>query len=152
MKYRSDVENRISEDEAYMQMAEVWAKRSYAVRSKVGALLVNPIERRIISDGFNGMPIGFPNEEAEFESGDGLFATNPLILHAESNAILKCASYTGGAKGCTLYLTLSPCTECAKLIIQAGISRVVYRDEYRIIDSIEILRSAGIKVEKLKAK
>lgn len=141
--------NRIDLDEAYMQMAEIWAQRSYATRSKVGALLVDPIERRILSDGYNGMPSGFPNEEVEFTNPDGTLSTNPLVLHAESNAILKCAASHGGSKGCTLYCTFSPCPDCAKLIIQAGIKKVVYRNDYRIAEGIPILARAGIEVVKL---
>ena len=143
-------ENRIALDEAYLQMAEIWAKRSYATRTKVGALLVDPIKKKIISDGYNGMPSGFPNEEVELIDEKGYIVTNPLVLHAESNSILKCAAFDGGAEGCTLYVTMSPCNECAKLIIQAKIKRVVYRTEYRIIDSIAILRRAGIEVVKLE--
>jgi dCMP deaminase len=139
---------RIPLDEAYMQMAEVWAQRSYATRTKVGALLVK--DRQIISDGYNGMPSGFPNEEVEFEK-NGQLVTNPLVLHAESNAILKCAKQGGvSSDGSTLYVTLSPCVDCAKLIIQSGIKRVVYRNEYRIIDSLVILKLAGIEIMKLE--
>jgi dCMP deaminase len=139
---------RIPLDEAYMQMAEVWAQRSYATRTKVGALLVK--DRQIISDGYNGMPSGFPNEEVEFEE-NGQLVTNPLVLHAESNAILKCAKQGGvSSDGSTLYVTLSPCVDCAKLIIQSGIKRVVYRNEYRIIDSLVILKLAGIEIMKLE--
>jgi dCMP deaminase len=141
--------NRIDLDEAYMQMAEVWAQRSYATRTKVGALLIDPIKRQIVSDGYNGMPSGFPNDEVEFINPDTSKTTNPLVIHAESNAILKCAANHGGAEGCTLYVTINPCVECAKLIIQSGIKRVVYRDNYRIQDAIEILNFAGIEVVKL---
>lgn len=140
---------RIPLDEAYLQMAEVWAQRSYATRSKVGALLVDPTKKRIISDGYNGMPSGFPNDEVEFSNDDGSLTTNPLVLHAESNAILKCANDKGGADGCTLYCTFSPCMDCAKLIIQAGIKRVVYRTAYRITDSLPVLKRAGIEVVQL---
>lgn len=141
--------NRIELDEAYLSMAEIWAQRSYATRLKVGALLVDPIHRKIVSDGYNGMPAGFPNYEIEIKNLDGSLSTNPLTLHAESNAILKCAVDCGGTKGAVLYVTHSPCSECAKLIIQAGIVKVVYRDEYRITDSLQILKKAGIKVVKL---
>lgn len=140
---------RIDLDEAYMQMAEVWSKRSYATRTKVGALLVNPLTRQIISDGYNGMPRGFPNEEVEFENPDGSITTNPLVIHAESNTILKCAVAHGGSIGCTLYVTINPCVDCAKLIIQAGIKRVVYRNFYRITEGIAILERAGIEVSKI---
>lgn len=135
---------RIELDEAYMQMAEVWAQRSYATRMKVGALLVK--DRQIISDGYNGMPTGFPNEEIEYPEGDGL-VTNPLGLHAESNAILKCAKSGGvSSEGSTLYVTMSPCVPCCKLIIQAGIKRVVYRTPYRDLTALDVLRRANIEV------
>jgi len=137
---------RIDLDEAYLQMAEVWAKRSYASRAKVGALLVDPVKKMILSDGYNGMPSGFPNDEIEFTDSEGQLTTNPIALHAESNAILKCAAHQGGARGCTLYQTMSPCSDCAKLIIQSGVKRVVYRERYRIVDSLQILERAGIEV------
>ena len=143
-------ETRIDPDEAYMQMAEIWSKRSYATRMKVGALLVDPIHKQIISDGWNGMPIGFPNEDVE-SIINGEKVTNPLVIHAESNCILKCAKTTVSSAGCTLYIyPFNPCIECTKLIIQAGIKRVVYRFEYRITDGIEILRKAGVEVIKLE--
>lgn len=138
--------SRIELDEAYMQMAEVWAQRSYATRTKVGALLVDPENRQIMSDGYNGMPSGFPNEDVEILQEDGTLVTNPLVIHAESNAILKCAASDGGSRGCTLYVTINPCVECAKLIIQAGIKRVVYRSYYRITEGIQILERAKIEV------
>ena len=146
---------RIDLDEAYMQMAEVWAQRSYATRAKVGALIVK--DRQIISDGYNGMPTGFPNEEVETMLPDGFMAgslvTNPLVLHAESNAILKCAKNGGvSSDGGTLYATMSPCVECCKLIIQAGIKRVVYRTAYRDPSSLEILKRAHIPVDHLEKK
>ena len=141
--------NRIDLDEAYMQMAEIWAQRSYATRSKVGALLVDPISRRITADGYNGMPSGFTNEDVESTNVDGTKTTNPLVLHAESNAILKCAAAGVSSKGCTLYCTHSPCPDCVKLIIQSGIKRVVYRNDYRIADGIPVLKQAGIEVFKL---
>lgn len=140
---------RIGFDEAYMQMAEVWAQRSYATRTKVGALLVNPLTRQIVSDGFNGMPSGFPNEDVEFVNPDGSISTNPLVIHAESNTIIKCAVAQGGSIGCTLYVTINPCVDCAKLIIQSGIKRVVYRNFYRITEGIAILQRAGIEVVKI---
>lgn len=140
--------SRIDLDEAYMQMAEIWAQRSYATRSKVGALMVK--DRQIISDGYNGMPTGFPNEEVEYVEEDALI-TNPLVLHAESNAILKCAKNGGvSSEGSTLYVTMSPCMQCCKLIIQAGIKNVFYRTAYRDLSSLEILERAGIPVVQLK--
>jgi dCMP deaminase len=135
-------EERISKDEAYMQMAEVWAKRSYCVRKKVGALIVK--DGQIISDGFNGTPSGFDNC-CEIDEN----TTNPIVLHAESNAILKIACSTQSSVGSTLYQTMSPCGECAKLIIQAKIVRVVFRELYRDASGIEILRSVGIEVEQI---
>lgn len=122
-------------------MAAVWAKNSYCKRRQVGALLVK--DRMIISDGYNGTPSGFENQ-CEDESG----ATKPYVLHAEANAITKVAKSGNSSEGATLYVTASPCIECSKLIIQAGIKRVVYRDEYRLTDGIDLLRKAGITVEK----
>ena len=129
-------------DSSYIAMAEVWAQNSYCKRRKVGALLVK--ERMIISDGYNGTPSGFENI-CEDESG----ATKPYVLHAEANAISKVAKSGNSSEGATLYVTASPCLECAKLIIQSGIRRVVYRDEYRLTDGIDLLRRAGIEVEKV---
>ena len=128
-------------DHSYLQMAEVWSQNSYCKRRKVGALLVK--DRMIISDGYNGTPSGFENICEE----DGV--TKPYVLHAEANAITKVAKSGNSSEGATLYVTASPCMECAKLIIQSGIKRVVYRDEYRITDGIDLLRRAGIQVEKV---
>ena len=122
-------------------MAEIWAQNSYCKRRKVGALLVK--DRMIISDGYNGTPSGFENICEE----DGV--TKPYVLHAEVNAITKVAKSGNSSEGATLYVTASPCMECSKLIIQSGIKRVVYRDEYRITDGIDLLRRAGIEVEKV---
>lgn len=145
-------------DKKYLKMAEIWATNSHAVRSKVGALIVK--DGMIISDGYNGTPHGFDNcceiekEEWNFDS-EGYYdkythlVTKPEVLHAEANAITKVAKSTNSSEGSTLYITLSPCLECAKLIIQAGISRVVYKDEYRIKDGIELLKKAGIEVEQI---
>ena len=130
-------------DHPYLEMAEVWAQNSYCKRRKVGALLVK--DRMIISDGYNGTPSGFENI---CEDEDGV--TNPYVLHAEANAITKVAKSGNSSEGATLYVTASPCMECAKLIIQAGIKRVVYRDEYRITDGIDLLRRAGIEVEQVE--
>lgn len=129
-------------DASYMEMAAVWAKNSYCKRRQVGALIVK--DRMIISDGYNGTPSGFENI-CEDESG----ATKPYVLHAEANAITKVAKSGNSSDGATLYVTAAPCIECSKLIIQAGIRRVVYRDEYRLTDGIDLLAKAGIAVEKI---
>ncbi|MBP9998945.1 MAG: dCMP deaminase family protein [Bacteroidales bacterium] len=129
-------------DDKYIQMAAIWAKNSYCKRRQVGALLVK--DRMIISDGYNGTPSGFENE-CEDASG----VTKPYVLHAEANAITKVAQSGNSSQDATLYVTASPCIECSKLIIQAGIKRVVYRDEYRLTDGIELLKRAGIEVEKV---
>ncbi|MBP5210872.1 MAG: dCMP deaminase family protein [Bacteroidales bacterium] len=129
-------------DESYLEMARVWAKNSYCVRRQVGAILVK--DRMIISDGYNGTPSGFENV-CEYEDG----TTKPYVLHAEANAITKVAKSSNSSEGATLYVTASPCMECAKLIIQAGIKRVVYHDEYRLTDGLELLERAGIEVVKL---
>ena len=129
-------------DKSYMEMASVWARNSYCKRRQVGALLVK--DRMIISDGYNGTPAGFENV-CEDESG----ATKPYVLHAEANAITKVAKSGNSSSGATLYVTSSPCMECSKLIIQSGISRVVYKDEYRLDDGINLLRRAGVEVVKL---
>ena len=120
-------------------MARIWAENSYCQRRKVGALLVK--DRMIISDGYNGTPAGFENV---CEGTDGL--TNPYVLHAEANAITKVARSNNSSEGSTLYITASPCLDCAKLIIQSGIRRVVFNELYRITDGIELLRRAGIEV------
>ena len=130
-------------DRRYLEMAALWAKYSYCKRRQVGALLVR--DRMIISDGYNGTPSGFENI-CEDENG----VTKPYVLHAEANAITKVAQSGNSSQGATLYVTASPCVECAKLIIQAGITRVVYSDEYRLTDGIDLLRRAGIEVEKLE--
>ena len=128
-------------DHSYLEMAEIWAQNSYCKRRKVGALLVK--DRMIISDGYNGTPSGFENICEE----DGV--TKPYVLHAEANAITKVAKSGNSSEGATLYVTASPCLECSKLIIQSGIRRVVYRDEYRLTDGIDLLRRAGIEVERV---
>ena len=129
-------------DQSYLDMAAIWARNSYCRRRQVGALIVK--DRMIISDGYNGTPSGFENV-CEDETG----ATKPYVLHAEANAISKVAKSGNSSDGSTLYVTASPCLECAKLIIQAGIRRVVYRDEYRLTDGVDLLRRAGIEVEKV---
>ena len=127
-------------DHSYLQMAEVWAQNSDCKRRKVGALIVK--DKMIISDGYNGTPSGFENI---CEDEDGV--TKPYVLHAEANAITKVAKSGNSSAGATLYVTASPCMECSKLIIQSGITRVVYRDAYRLMDGIELLKRAGIEVE-----
>ena len=129
-------------DERYLEMASVWAKNSYCKRRQVGALLVK--DKMIISDGYNGTPSGFENV-CEDENG----VTKPYVLHAEANAISKVAKSGNSSAGATLYVTASPCIECSKLIIQAGIKRVVYSDEYRLTDGVDLLRRAGVEVEKI---
>lgn len=129
-------------DARYMEMADIWAKNSYCKRRKVGALIVK--DNMIISDGYNGTPSGFENV-CEDENG----VTKPYVLHAEANAISKIAKSGNSSMGATLYVTASPCIECSKLIIQAGIRRVVYRDEYRLTDGVDLLRRAGIEVERV---
>lgn len=126
-------------DSRYLRMARIWAENSYCERRKVGALLVK--NRMIISDGYNGTPVGFENV-CEDENG----LTKAYVLHAEANAITKVARSNNSSDGSTLYITASPCLDCAKLIIQAGIRRVVYNETYRITDGIDLLRRAGIEV------
>jgi dCMP deaminase len=140
--------DRIELDEAYMQMAEVWARRSKANRLQVGALIVK--DRQIISDGYNGMPAGSEDDVCEIYDESGNIRTKPEVLHAESNALLKIAENGGvGAQGGTLYTTYSPCTECAKLIKQSKIKRVVYRNSYRLADGIHMLQRMGVEVVRL---
>jgi len=125
-------------DRRYLRMARIWAENSYCQRRKVGAIIVK--NSMIISDGFNGTPSGFENI-CEDEAG----ITKPYVLHAEANAITKVARSNNSSDGATLYITASPCMECAKLIIQAGIVRVVFNEVYRITDGIELLRRAGVE-------
>ncbi|THG54526.1 dCMP deaminase family protein [Muribaculum caecicola] len=131
-------EKQIVLDKRYLRMARIWAENSYCQRRKVGAILVNG--QMIISDGYNGTPAGFENV-CEDEAG----ITKPYVLHAEANAITKVARSNNSSQGATLYVTASPCIECSKLIIQAGISRVVYQDEYRLTDGVDLLRRVGIE-------
>jgi dCMP deaminase len=126
-------------DERYMRMAAIWAENSYCVRRKVGALIVK--DKMIISDGYNGTPAGFENI-CEDESNE----TKPYVLHAEANAITKVACSHNSSMSATMYVTTSPCIECAKLIIQAGIKRVVYNQKYRRSDGSSLLERAGIEV------
>ena len=125
-------------DQRYLRMALIWAENSYCRRRKVGAIIVR--DSMIISDGFNGTPSGFENV-CEDESGQ----TQPYVLHAEANAITKVARSNNSSEGSTLYITASPCLECSKLIIQAGIRRVVFNDLYRLTDGIDLLRRAGVE-------
>jgi dCMP deaminase len=126
-------------DQRYLEMARIWAKNSYCTRRQVGALVVK--NNMIISDGYNGTPSGFENV---CEDDNGI--TKPYVLHAEANAITKLARSSNNSEGATIYITASPCIECAKLIIQAGIKRVVYGEKYRLTDGIELLQRAGIEV------
>ncbi len=126
-------------DRRYLRMAAIWGENSYCLRRKVGALIVK--DKMIISDGYNGTPSGFENV-CEDENG----LTKPYVLHAEANAITKIARSNNNSAGATLYVTDSPCTECAKLIIQAGIERVVYSRAYRLTDGLDLLRRAGIQL------
>lgn len=123
-------------DYLYMRMARTWAENSYCVRRKVGALLVK--DQMIISDGYNGTPSGFENV-CEDEHN----VSYPYVLHAEANAISKVARSNNSSDRATLYVTASPCLECSKLIIQAGIKRVVYGEEYRLTDGVNLLRKAA---------
>lgn len=151
-------------DSKYMKMAKIWATNSFAFRTKVGALIVK--DGMIISDGFNGTPHGFENECEEFvpcgytctnifgqdceHCKEHKLKTKPYVLHAEANAILKVAKSTNSTDGATLYCTMAPCLECAKLIIQAGIIRLVYSEPYRDTSGIELLKRAGIQIKQLK--
>lgn len=132
-------------DQRYMRMARIWAENSYCLRRKVGALIVK--DKTIISDGYNGTPAGFENV-CEDENG----ITYPYVLHAEANAITKIARSGNNCDGATLYVTASPCIECAKLIIQAGIKRVIYGEQYRLSDGIDLLKRANIEVEHLEVE
>lgn len=126
-------------DSRYLRMARIWAENSYCKRRQVGALVVK--DKMIISDGYNGTPSGFENQ-CEDEHN----LTKPYVLHAEANAITKLARSSNNSEGATIYITASPCIECAKLIIQAGIKRVVYGEKYRLEDGINLLRRANVEV------
>lgn len=125
-------------DLRYLRMARIWAENSYCKRRQVGALIVK--DKMIISDGYNGTPSGFDNV---CEDADG--HTFPYVLHAEANAITKVACSNNSSKGATLYVTAAPCIECAKLIIQAGITRVVFSELYRLADGLELLKQANVE-------
>jgi dCMP deaminase len=130
---------QIDLDKRYARMALIWAENSYCKRRQVGALVVK--DKMIISDGYNGTPTGFENI-CEDENN----ISKPYVLHAEANAITKLARSHNSSDGATLYVTSSPCIECAKLIIQSGIKRVVYTEQYRLTDGVDLLRKAGIEV------
>lgn len=130
-------------DLLYLRMAKVWSENSYCKRSQVGCLIVN--NRTIISDGYNGTPSGFINLCEDCDNN-----TLNTVLHAEANAITKIAKSTNSSEGATLYVTLSPCFDCAKLIIQAGIKRIVYSEVYRKTDSFKLFEEAGIEIIKLE--
>ncbi|RPG57436.1 MAG: dCMP deaminase family protein [Flavobacteriales bacterium TMED96] len=132
-------------DIAYLKMAETWGKLSYCKRRQVGAIIVK--NRMIISDGYNGTPTGFENV---CEDEDNY--TKWYVLHAEANAILKVTSSTQSSDGATLYVTLSPCRECSKLIHQSGISRVVYSEAYKDLSGVEFLKKAGVIVDQIPLK
>jgi dCMP deaminase len=138
-------------DLTYIKMAQIWAELSHATRKKVGALIVK--NNTIIADGYNGTPSGFENEcEIAVNNEDGTFKeykTKWYVLHAESNALAKVAKSTQSCDGATLYITYSPCTECSKLILQSGIKKVVYLEEYRDIAGLDFLRRAGVEVKKI---
>ncbi|MBO4977629.1 MAG: dCMP deaminase family protein [Muribaculaceae bacterium] len=125
-------------DRRYLRMALIWAENSYCQRRKVGAIIVK--DKMIISDGYNGTPAGFENV-----CEDAAGVTKPYVLHAEANAITKVARSNNSSEGATLYVTASPCLECAKLIIQAGIRRVVFNEYYRLADGVDLMRRAGIE-------
>ena len=127
-------------DNRYLRMAEIWAENSYCKRRQVGAILVK--DKMIISDGYNGTPSGFENV-----CEDDNNVSKPYVLHAEANAITKVARSSNSSDGATLYVTASPCMECSKLIIQAGIKRVVYGEKYRLMDGVELLERAGVQVD-----
>lgn len=136
----NNTENKLLDlDKRYLRMAAIWAENSYCTRRKVGALIVK--DKMIISDGYNGTPAGFENV-CELEDG----TTKPYVLHAEANAITKIARSGNSSEGATIYVTTSPCIECAKLIIQSGIKRVVFSEKYRAEDGIELLKRAKVEV------
>ena len=140
MKDKSSIdEKQYLLDKRYLKMAMIWAQNSYCKRRQVGALLVK--DKMIISDGYNGTPSGFENL-CEDEND----VTKPYVLHAEANAITKIAKSNNSSEGATLYVTSSPCLECAKLIIQAGIKRVVFTTNYRLEDGVELLKRAKVEI------
>lgn len=134
---------KVELDRRYLRMAQIWSENSYCTRRQVGALIVK--DKMIISDGYNGTPSGFENI---CEDKDGL--TKSYVLHAEANAITKIARSGNNSDGATLYVTDAPCIECAKLIIQAGIKRVLFIRDYRLQEGIDLLRRAGIEVQQIE--
>ena len=140
----TDNDKQLKLDRRYLRMTRIWAENSYCKRRQVGALVVK--DKMIISDGYNGTPSGFPNV-CEDQYG----VTHPYVLHAEANAITKLARSSNNSEGSTLYITAAPCIECSKLIIQAGIKRVVYAEKYRLEDGIDLLKRANIEVIYLNA-
>jgi dCMP deaminase len=139
-------------DETYLRMANLWGLLSKAKRKQVGCLIVK--NGQIISDGYNGTPAGYDNtcefvNEGFLERAENKLQTKPEVLHAESNALMKLAKSTNSSDGCTIYLTMSPCFDCAKLIIQAGVKRVVYSEAYRNTSGVDFLRKNNIKCKKL---
>lgn len=138
MKFNSDKQLEI--DKRYLRMAKIWAENSYCKRRQVGALIVK--DHMIISDGYNGTPSGFENI-----CEDANNVTKPYVLHAEANAITKVAASSNNSIGATIYITSSPCIECAKLIIQSGIKRVVFSEKYHTEDGIELLQKADIQID-----
>ncbi len=141
MKTTNDKQDAL--DKRYLRMASIWAENSYCERRKVGAIIVK--DKMIISDGYNGTPAGFENI---CETPEGV--TKPYVLHAEANAITKVARSNNSSDGATLYVTASPCLECAKLIIQAGIRRVVFNEFYRLADGVDLMRRAGIECDHIE--
>ena len=133
-------EKQLELDKRYLRMAAIWAENSYCKRRQVGALIVK--DKMIISDGYNGTPSGFENI-CEDENN----VTKPYVLHAEANAITKVAASSNSSNGATIYVTSAPCIECAKLIIQSGIKRVVYSEKYRTEEGLELLSRAGICID-----
>lgn len=138
-----NIEKQLKLDERYLRMAMIWAENSYCTRRQVGALLVK--DKMIISDGYNGTPSGFENV-----CEDDNNKTKPYVLHAEANAITKVAKSNNSSEGATLYVSSSPCLECSKLIIQAGIKRVVFSEQYHMNDGVELLERAKIEVIKVE--
>ncbi len=144
MEHEGEQGKQLAIDRRYLRMARIWAENSYCTRRRVGAIIVR--DSMIISDGFNGTPSGFENV---CEDTDG--STKPYVLHAEANAITKVARSNNSSEGATLYVTASPCMECAKLIIQSGIRRVVYNEVYRLTDGIDLLTRAGIRCDLIES-
>lgn len=143
MVTEKETAKKLRYDKAYLRMATTWAELSHCSRKKVGAIIVK--DGMIISDGYNGTPSGFDNC-CESDSGDTLW----YVLHAEANAILKVAKSNHNCEGATLYLTLSPCKDCSKLVLQAGIERVVYMMKYKDQSGVDFLKAAGVQIEQIE--